>query len=153
MLALTGLTSTGFSFKQCSFKGKTIRRRQEKDIDKEKIRLCVSNIIARVSVCVRMGESPYAQDATDDAEHPVEVFESGAILQYLADRYGGLDTPASRAAAGMWVVWANASLDPCLFIENERGQVLDSGVRWGAGAAHTVTVTAASISLSNHRRY
>ncbi|ACO61538.1 glutathione s-transferase [Micromonas commoda] len=59
----------------------------------------------------------------------VEVWESGAILMYLADCYGGLDTPAKRADANKWVVWANASLDPVLFIENERGQVLDSGAR------------------------
>ena len=48
-------------------------------------------------------------------------------MMYLADCYGGLDTPAKRADANKWVVWANASLDPVLFIENERGQVLDSG--------------------------
>ena len=40
-----------------------------------------------------------------------------------------MDTPAKRADANKWVVWANASLDPVLFIENERGQVLDSGAR------------------------
>ena len=44
---------------------------------------------------------------------------------------GGLDTPAKRADASKWVVWANASLDPCLFIENERGGVIDSGARQG----------------------
>ena len=50
-------------------------------------------------------------------------------MMYIADCYGGLDTPAKRADANKWVVWANASLDPVLFIENERGQVLDSGAR------------------------
>ena len=59
----------------------------------------------------------------------MELFESGAILLYLADMYGGLDTPAKRAEASKWVVWANASLDPVLFIENERGGVIDSGAR------------------------
>lgn len=75
------------------------------------------------------GQIPALRDATDDPENPVELFESGAILMYLADRYGGLQTPAQRADAGKWVVWANASLDPCLFIENERGGVIDSGAR------------------------
>ena len=75
------------------------------------------------------GQIPALRDFVDDPDDPVELFESGAILQYLADRYGGLDTAKKRAAAGKWVVWANASLDPCLFIENERGQVLDSGAR------------------------
>ena len=71
---------------------------------------------------------PFGQiPALRDGE--VEAWESGAILMYLADRYGGLDTPAKRADANKWVVWANASLDPVLFIENERGQVLDSGAR------------------------
>jgi len=75
------------------------------------------------------GQIPALRDTTDSSQAPVELFESGAILQYLADRHGGLDTPAKRADAGKWVVWANASLDPCLFIENERGGVIDSGAR------------------------
>ncbi len=31
-----------------------------------------------------------------------------------------------RAEAGKWVMWANASLDPICFVENDRGQVLDT---------------------------
>jgi glutathione S-transferase len=54
----------------------------------------------------------------------VSLFESGAILQYVADKYGGLDTPEKRAAVGKWIMWANASLDPICFKENERGQVI-----------------------------
>lgn len=83
------------------------------------------------AVTLRRGQIPALRDATDsDAETPpVELFESGAILLYLADMYGGLDTPAKRAEASKWVVWANASLDPVLFIENERGGVIDSGAR------------------------
>lgn len=34
--------------------------------------------------------------ASDDGG--VELFESGAILLYIADKYGGLDTPERRAA-------------------------------------------------------
>jgi glutathione S-transferase len=34
------------------------------------------------------GQIPALRDTTDDAENPVELFESGAILQYLAGRVG-----------------------------------------------------------------
>ena len=34
------------------------------------------------------GQIPALRDVADDAENPVELFESGAILMYLADRYG-----------------------------------------------------------------
>lgn len=59
----------------------------------------------------------------------VELFESGAILAYLADAYGGADTPVARASVGKWLVWANATLDPCCFKETPDGKVYDSGVR------------------------
>lgn len=58
-----------------------------------------------------------------------KVFESGAILMYLADKYGGLDTPEKRAEANKWVVWANATLDPICFKEDGNGRVLDTGLR------------------------
>lgn len=45
----------------------------------------------------------------------VEVFESGAILQYLADKYGGCDTPEKRAKYSKWIMWANATLDGLCF--------------------------------------
>ena len=45
----------------------------------------------------------------------LQVFESGAILMFLADKYGGLDTPEKRAEVNKWIVWANASLDPICF--------------------------------------
>ncbi|CEF98128.1 Thioredoxin-like fold [Ostreococcus tauri] len=57
------------------------------------------------------------------------VFESGAILMYLADAYGGMDDAKKRAEAAAWVVWANATLDGVLFIENERGGVVDTGAK------------------------
>ena len=50
---------------------------------------------------------------TDDGD--VEIFESGAILMYLADCYGGLETPQQRAKVGKWVVWANTELDGLCF--------------------------------------
>jgi len=39
------------------------------------------------------GSIPAASDSGG-----VELFESGAILLYIADKYGGLDTPERRAA-------------------------------------------------------
>jgi glutathione S-transferase/alpha,alpha-trehalase len=61
----------------------------------------------------------------------VEIFESGAILMYLCDKYGGemYDSAEKRAKFGKWVVFANATLDPILFLENERGGVVDTGAR------------------------
>lgn len=63
------------------------------------------------------------------ADGDVKVFESGAILIYLAQKYGGLSSPEALAEVAKWIVWANASLDPVVFIENDRGQVLDTGLR------------------------
>lgn len=51
---------------------------------------------------------------TDD-DGAVEVFESGAILLYLADKYGGLTTPEQRAQYTKWVVWSNSELDGLCF--------------------------------------
>ena len=75
------------------------------------------------------GQVPALRDDADADGGELELFESGAILMYLADAYGGLDTPKTRAAAAAWVSWANASLDPVLFVENERGGVVDTKAR------------------------
>ena len=40
------------------------------------------------------------------------IFESGAILLYLADAAGATPTASARARAAKWVLWANASLWP-----------------------------------------
>eukprot|EP00929_Paragymnodinium_shiwhaense_P102822 TRINITY_DN66051_c0_g1_i2.p1 TRINITY_DN66051_c0_g1~~TRINITY_DN66051_c0_g1_i2.p1 ORF type:complete len:245 (+),score=50.89 TRINITY_DN66051_c0_g1_i2:160-894(+) len=69
------------------------------------------------------GQIPAMQDGD------VAVFESGAILSYLADKYGGLDTPEKRAEANKWVYWANATLDGICFKEDGNGRVLDTGLR------------------------
>jgi len=45
----------------------------------------------------------------------VEVFESGAILLYLADLAGPSATAADRAKYTKWVVWANSELDGLCF--------------------------------------
>lgn len=56
------------------------------------------------------GQVPHLSD-----DGGVEVFESGAILLYLADKYGGLGTPEERAKYSKWVVWANSSLEELCF--------------------------------------
>merc|ERR1740138_63371 len=50
---------------------------------------------------------------TDDGG--VEVFESGAILLYLADAYGKAANAQERAAYTKWVVWSNSELDGLCF--------------------------------------
>ena len=75
---------------------------------------------------------PFKQvPALRDDDGDVAIFESGAVLAYLADKYGGeaYSTPDRRAAHNAWIVWANATLDPVLFLENERGGVVDTGAR------------------------
>lgn len=43
------------------------------------------------------------------------MFESRAILLYLADKYGGQDTPEKRAKYTKWVIWANSTLEEICF--------------------------------------
>ena len=58
------------------------------------------------------GQVPFLTD-----EGGVEVFESGAILMYIADKYGGdaFSTPEKRAKYSKWVVWSNSELDGLCF--------------------------------------
>ena len=57
------------------------------------------------------GQVPFCSD-----EGGVEVFESGAILLYLADAYGKGNTDAARRAKyTKWVVFANTELDYLCF--------------------------------------
>jgi glutathione S-transferase len=58
----------------------------------------------------------------------VVVFESGAILQYIHENYGTNLSRKDRAAITSWIMWANASLDPICFKENN-GRVYDTGLR------------------------
>jgi len=65
------------------------------------------------------GQIPYMTD------EDVGIFESGAILLYIADKFDKkCSTAADRAKYTKWVVWANSSLDPICFVENEKGQVM-----------------------------
>lgn len=67
------------------------------------------------------GQVPFL---TDDSGK-VEVFESGAILLYLADAYGGYNSPTDRASYTKWVVWANSELDYLCFGKSMSGTKLD----------------------------
>lgn len=58
------------------------------------------------------GQVPFLTDASEG----VEIFESGAILLYIADVAGaGGGTPAGRASYTKWVMWANSELDGLCF--------------------------------------
>ena len=65
------------------------------------------------------GQSPYL---TDDGN--VEIFESGAILLYLSDKYVSKDA-IERASWTKWVVWANSELEELCFGPGFSGCLLD----------------------------
>jgi glutathione S-transferase len=71
------------------------------------------------------GQMPCLTDHDGD----VVVFESGAILQYIHENYSTslLLSRKDRAAITSWIMWANASLDPICFKENN-GRVYDTGL-------------------------
>ena len=71
------------------------------------------------------GQVPALRQNEDD----VEVFESGAILLYLADACGELADAKAKSNAYSWVLWANASLDPICFKEDANGRVIDTGIK------------------------
>jgi len=49
-----------------------------------------------------------------------QIWESGAILLYLADRYGEPMSAEQRGTIAQWVVFANATLGPGIFMEATR---------------------------------
>jgi glutathione S-transferase len=54
----------------------------------------------------------------------VTLWESGAILLYLAERYGGADTLEERAILAQWVIFANATFATGIFVETSREKEL-----------------------------
>ncbi len=48
------------------------------------------------------------------------LWESGAILLYLAEKYGNVVDPQTRAILTQWVLFANATLTPPIFAETSR---------------------------------
>jgi glutathione S-transferase len=50
-----------------------------------------------------------------------QLWESGAILLYLSDKYGKVSlSPEERAILSQWVLFANATLGPGIFVEANR---------------------------------
>merc|ERR1719217_156737 len=63
----------------------------------------------------RPSNHPFQQVPFLTDDDGVEVFESGAILLYLADAYGKASSAKERAAYTKWVVWSNSELDGLCF--------------------------------------
>ena len=49
-----------------------------------------------------------------------KLWESGAILLYLAEKYGKITSLEQRAELAQWMLFANATLGPGIFVEASR---------------------------------
>lgn len=58
----------------------------------------------------------------------LKLWESGAILLYLAEKYGNATSLEQRTAFNQWVIFANATLGPELFSEATRDRAIASQV-------------------------
>lgn len=57
---------------------------------------------------------PFGQvPAMEDGD--LKLFESGALVFYMYDKAGALDTPEKRAVASQWVLYANSTLCNAMF--------------------------------------
>jgi glutathione S-transferase len=55
-----------------------------------------------------------------DTLHLNNKRESGAILLYLADKYGGVVNPQERGLLAQWTLFANSSLSDAVFVDKDK---------------------------------
>lgn len=51
-----------------------------------------------------------------------KLWESGAILLYIAQKYGEPDSAKQKAEIAQWILFANATLGPGIFVEANRNR-------------------------------
>jgi glutathione S-transferase len=66
--------------------------------------------------------NPFGKLPAVKCDDGTPVFESGAILLYIAEKYGGLSSAEERATAAQWIFWANATFSPAMFNTQQRAQ-------------------------------
>jgi glutathione S-transferase len=66
--------------------------------------------------------NPFGKLPAVKCDDGTPVFESGAILLYIAEKYSGLNTAEQRARAAQWVLFANATFSPAMFNSQQRAQ-------------------------------
>jgi glutathione S-transferase len=58
----------------------------------------------------------------------LKLWESGAILLYLAEKYGNATSLEQRTTLNQWIIYANATLGPELFNEATRERVFTNQI-------------------------